>query len=223
MKSRSPGKKSDEPVFRCVLAFEKRLRKTGLNRIAGADEVGRGALAGPVVGAAVILNLDDVPDGIDDSKKLTRRARERLADEIKQRAVAYAIARIENSEIDRINILQASLLAMAQAAKALQPPPEYVLIDGRYLLPGVECPQRAIVKGDKRCKSIAAASILAKVARDHWMRDLDELYPGYGFASHVGYNTRVHQQALAKLGASAVHRVTFQGVLSFQPLLDFGS
>lgn len=203
----------------CTARLERRLLTDGFAAVAGVDEVGRGALAGPVVAAAVILNLKDVPRGVNDSKKLTARARERLAVEIERRAVAYGIGSVDHNEIDRINIHQASLLAMCMAVKALQRKPEYVLIDGRHLLPELHCPQEAIVKGDGRCASIAAASILAKVTRDRLMKMFDEEYPGYGFASHVGYNTRLHQDAIARLGASAIHRLSFHGVLSFQPPL----
>ena len=204
----------------CSAKLERKLRRSdGVTLIAGADEVGRGSLAGPVVAAAVILNLKDCPKGIDDSKKLTRRQREALAPEIQRRAVAWSIARVEHDEIGRINIHWASLKAMELAVKGLQPAPEYVLIDGRFTIPGVDCPQQPIVKGDGSSVSIAAASIIAKVARDSWMREYDEQYPGYGFASHCGYNTAEHQGALAKLGPSAIHRLTFQGVLSLQPSL----
>jgi ribonuclease HII len=204
----------------CDTKIERELLRSGVRLIAGTDEVGRGAMAGPVVAAAVILNLDDVPEGIDDSKKLTRLRRERLADEIQERALATAIARVEHDEIDRLNIHRASLLAMALAVKGLQPPADYVLIDGKFKVPQINCPQLTIIKGDCLSVSVAAASIIAKVARDRWMREYDEQYPGYGFASHVGYNTRMHQEAIARLGPSAIHRISFQGVNSFQPALD---
>ena len=204
----------------CTARIEKRLRASGIKLIAGVDEVGRGSLAGPVVAAAVILNIDDIPKGINDSKQLTAAKREELAAEIEARAVAHSVARVEHDEIDRINILQATLVAMSRAVKALQPQSEYVLIDGRQSLPTLDCPQQAIIKGDSLSVSIGAASIVAKVARDRWMREYDRQYPGYGFSSHVGYNTRRHQEALALLGPSAIHRLTFRGVLSFQPLLD---
>lgn len=203
----------------CTARFERRLLRRGFAAVAGVDEVGRGALAGPVVAAAVILDLSDVPAGVNDSKQLAPGIRERLAAEIERRAVAFGIGRVEHDQIDRINIHRASLLAMRMAVKALQPEPEYVLIDGRHLLPDLECPQEAIVKGDRLCVSIAAASILAKVARDRLMKEFDDKYPGYGFASHVGYNTRSHQEAIARLGVSSIHRLSFQGVLSFQPPL----
>jgi ribonuclease HII len=208
------------PTMACDACFEEGLIASGSSLIAGVDEVGRGAMAGPVVASAVILNLADLPGGIDDSKKLTRQKRERLAEQIKGCAIAFAVARVEHDEIDRINIHRASLQAMALAVKVLQPPPDYVLIDGRHKVPHLDCPQRAIVKGDSLSVSIAAASILAKVARDDWMRQYDEQYPGYGFSSHVGYNTRRHQEAMARLGPSAIHRLTFHGVCSYQPALD---
>lgn len=204
----------------CDASIESGLTAIGLKLIAGVDEVGRGCLAGPVVAAAVILNLDDIPEGINDSKQLTAKKREELAEEIERRALAFSVARVEHDEIDRINILQATFVAMTRAVKALQPKSDYVLIDGRHLLPSLDCPQQAIIKGDSLSVSIGAASIMAKVARDHWMQDYDRQYPGYGFSSHVGYNTRQHQEALAQLGPSAIHRRTFHGVLSFQPLLD---
>ena len=204
----------------CDARFEKRLLEDGIRFIAGTDEVGRGALAGPVVAAAVILNLDDLPEGIDDSKKLTHLQRERLSVEIQARAVSFSVARIEHDQIDRINIHRASLDAMGLAVKALQPKADYVLIDGKYNVPHLHCPQTAIVKGDSLSISIAAASVLAKVARDKLMVEYDEQYPGYGFAAHVGYATRVHQAAIARLGPSAIHRMTFRGVQSHQASLD---
>jgi ribonuclease HII len=207
----------------CTLRFERRLIKSGYQMIAGSDEVGRGALAGPVVAAAVILNPRCVPRGINDSKQLTRPQREDLARQIQEHALAFSIARIEHSEIDQINILQASLRAMGLAIKALRPPPDYVLIDGHQTVPDLACPQSAIVKGDCLSVSVAAASIVAKVARDQWMREYDEQYPGYGFASHAGYNTRAHQEAIARLGPSAIHRLTFRGVLFSQASLDFSA
>jgi ribonuclease HII len=204
----------------CDTKYEGELFAAGFRLIAGVDEVGRGSLAGPVVAAAVILNPFDVPEGINDSKKLTRLQRERLDGEIKGRAMAFSIARIEHFEIDQINIHHASLLAMHRAIKGLNPSTDYVLIDGRHKLPDLDCPQKTIIKGDCLSVSVAAGSIIAKVARDSWMREYDEQFPGYGFASHVGYNTRVHQEAIARLGPSAIHRLTFSGVQSYQAALD---
>src|SRR5215472_7008860 len=182
----------------CGSRLERKIRLAGFRLIAGTDEVGRGSLAGPVVAAAVIFGPKGVPRGIDDSKKLTRASRETLADQIRRRALPFA---------------------MESAVKALQPQPDYVLIDGRYQLPEVDCPQEAVIKGDSISVSIAAASIVAKVSRDLWMREYEREYPGYGFGSHCGYNTREHQQAITRMGPCAIHRVTFQGVLSFQPSL----
>jgi ribonuclease HII len=204
----------------CGTKYESEVFGAGYRLIAGTDEVGRGALAGPVVAAAVILNPFDVPEGINDSKRLSKARRERLESEIKSRAIAFSIARIEHFEIDQINIHRASLLAMHRAIKGLNPPSDYVLIDGRHKLPDLTCPQMTIIKGDCLSVSVAAASIIAKVARDRWMREYDEQFPGYGFASHVGYNTRVHQEAIERLGPSAIHRLTFSGVQSYQAALD---
>ena len=205
----------------CSAKLEKQLLREGYRFIAGVDEVGRGALAGPVVAAAVILNLKDMPKGINDSKQLTRRQRERLTDEIQQKALAFSLAQVEPDEIDKINILRASLAAMFGAVKLLNPPSDYVLIDGHQTVPNLACPQSTIVKGDCLSVSVAAASIIAKVARDEWMREYDEMYPGYGFSFHAGYNTRMHQDAIARLGPSAIHRLSFRGVLFSQGSLDF--
>ncbi|HZM86539.1 MAG TPA: ribonuclease HII [Blastocatellia bacterium] len=205
----------------CDTTFEYQYMAAGAKYVAGADEVGRGSLAGPVVAAACILNLDDLPDGINDSKQLTRLQRERLASEIQQRAVSYSISRIEHDEIDQINILKASLRAMELAIKALRPLPDYVLIDGHQKVPNLDCPQSPIIKGDCLSVSVAAASIIAKVKRDQWMTEYDEQYPGYGFALHAGYNTRFHQEAIVRLGPSAIHRLSFRGVLFSQPSFNF--
>jgi ribonuclease HII len=207
----------------CDTRFESELFHSGHRLIAGADEVGRGALAGPVVAAAVILNPFRVPVGLDDSKKLTRLKRERLDVEIRQSAIAYAIARVEHTDVDRLNIHHASLLALGQAVKALKPIPDYVLIDGKFSVPQIACPQMAIIKGDGLSVSVGAASIIAKVARDRWMKEYDEQFPGYGFAAHVGYNTRVHHEAIVRLGPSAIHRLTFHGVLLVQAALELNS
>jgi ribonuclease HII len=206
----------------CNTAYEDSCLASGAKLIAGADEVGRGALAGPVVAAACILNLDDLPDGINDSKQLTRLQRERLSEEIQSRAIAFSISRVEHDEIDQINILKASLRAMELAIKALRPFPDYVLIDGNQEVPNLDCPQSTIIKGDSLSVSVAAASIVAKVKRDQWMKEYDQQYPDYGFASHAGYNTRIHQEAIARLGPSAIHRLTFRGVLFSQAAFDFG-
>lgn len=179
--------------------------------IAGVDEVGRGPLAGPVVAAAVVLDPEYPIDGLDDSKKLSEKKRERLYEQILERALAWALGRAEVAEIDRINILQASLLAMQRAVKQLTPPPEFVLVDGNRC-PELSCPSRAIVKGDSRVKAISAASIVAKVSRDREMVALDADYPGYGLAGHKGYPSKAHLEALEQLGVTAIHRRSYAPV-----------
>jgi len=179
--------------------------------VAGIDEVGRGCIAGPVLAAAVILEPGTVIEGLTDSKKLTPRRRESLSLEIKQKAVAWAIGRAEPGEIDRINILQASLLAMRRAYDSLGIKPAWVKVDGNRL-PSLPCPGEAIVGGDLTEAEISAASILAKVARDAEMDILDILCPGYQFAVHKGYPTPLHKAKLAELGASALHRFSFAPV-----------
>lgn len=177
--------------------------------IAGVDEVGRGPLAGPVVTAAVILQYPIA--GVTDSKKLTPNKRKQLEGLIKQHAICYAYGRVEADEIDRINIHQATLLAMKRAIEALSIKPDSVLVDGLYV-PEVSMPCKAIVKGDSLITEIGAASILAKVLRDEEMEVMDALYPGYGFALHKGYPTAQHRAALQKLGACAIHRRSYAPV-----------
>ena len=179
--------------------------------IAGVDEAGRGPLAGPVVAAAVILDPDRPIAGLADSKMLTAGRRETLAAEIRVHALCWALGRAEAEEIDRLNILRATLLAMRRAVDGLSMPPAMVLVDGTHT-PDIACPSRAIVRGDATVAAISAASILAKVARDQEMRQLDDRYPGYGFARHKGYPTRAHIDALERLGVSPVHRHSFSPV-----------
>ena len=179
--------------------------------IAGVDEAGRGPLAGPVIAAAVILDEATPIEGLADSKTLSAKRRQSLALAIRQYALAFAVGRAEVEEIDRINILQASLLAMQRAVAQLPILPHQVLVDGKH------CPQlpyhvEAIVQGDKKVPAISAASILAKVARDQEMCELDQLYPGYGFAIHKGYPTRAHREALQRLGVTAIHRRSYAPV-----------
>ncbi len=176
--------------------------------IAGVDEAGRGPLAGAVIAAAVILDPQRPIDGVTDSKKLTAKKRERLELEIKQHAIAWALGRAEVEEIDEINILQASLLAMSRAVEALTIAPAHVQVDGNQC-PSVRCTVEAIVKGDALIPAIGAASILAKVARDRELLALHEQYPQYGFAQHKGYPTRAHVNALEAHGVSPVHRRSF--------------
>ena len=175
---------------------------------AGTDEVGRGPLAGDVVAAAVILDPENPIAGLRDSKKLTARRREQLFDEILEKSKAATVARASVEEIDQINILQASLLAMRRAVDGLGRRPVFVFVDGNRC-PDWTYPSRAVVKGDSLVPAIAAASILAKVTRDREMSELDTRYPGYGFSSHKGYPTAQHLEALRKLGPSPVHRLSY--------------
>lgn len=179
--------------------------------LAGCDEVGRGPLAGDVVAAAVILDPSNPIEGLDDSKKLTEKKRELLFDAIQQKAKSWCIARASVAEIDKINILQASLLAMTRAVQGLHIQPEHVLVDGNKL-PKWNYPAESVVKGDSRVTAISAASILAKVTRDREMILLDKQYPGYGFADHKGYPTKVHMDALEKLGVTPIHRTSYAPV-----------
>ena len=189
--------------------FEQTLRQQGYQRIAGIDEAGRGALAGPVVAAAVILPTDCQISGVTDSKQLTSKKRAELFDEIRRTAVAVGVGCVDNEEIDRINILQATMAAMAQAIIQITPAPDYVLVDGTHL-PVISLPARAIPKGDTLIQSIAAASIIAKVTRDRLMIELDKTYPGYSFQVHKGYGTLLHRQAIAQLGPCPIHRRSFR-------------
>ena len=179
--------------------------------IAGVDEVGRGPLAGAVIAAAVILDASNPIEGLTDSKKLTPKKRELLSKEIKDKALHWALGRAEADEIDEINILNASLLAMKRAVESLSIQPEHCLIDGNKC-PELECTSEAIVKGDLKEPAISAASIIAKVERDNEMVNFDEVYPGYGFAQHKGYPTKLHMEALQQLGATAIHRKSFAPV-----------
>lgn len=187
--------------------------------IAGVDEVGRGPLAGPVVAAAVILDPERPIAGLADSKQLTEKRREALSEIILEQALAWCIARAEVEEIDRINILQASLLAMQRAVLALNPMAELALIDGNRC-PELPCPAQAVVKGDSLVAAISAASIIAKVARDREMVALDREYPGYGLARHKGYPSRQHLEALQSLGVTPIHRRSYAPVQRLLNLND---
>ncbi len=180
-------------------------------RVAGVDEAGRGCLAGRVVAAAVILDSDWVLDGLDDSKRIPAKRRQRLAREIKRTAVAWATGMAEVDEIDRLNILQASLLAMRRAVAGLSLLPDWVLVDGN-VAPALPCNTLAIVRGDQKSPAIAAASIIAKVSRDEEMERLHLLYPEYGFMRNKGYGTDFHRRALRKYGVSDIHRRSFTPV-----------
>ena len=189
--------------------FEHEAIDKGYSLICGVDEAGRGPLAGPVCAAAVILPADLEIPGLNDSKKLTEKKREELYRIITDSAVAYGIAMVSEQEIDDINILQATFLAMRRAVEALSVKPDYVLIDGNREPDLGELPLKTIVKGDSRSANIAAASILAKVTRDHYMMELDAAYPQYGFAIHKGYGTKKHYAALEEFDACPAHRRTF--------------
>ncbi len=192
--------------------LEAEIRESGYDLIAGVDEAGRGPLAGPVVAAAVILDPGKIPQGINDSKKLSPSARERLFYEIYSMAVAVGIGLIDSYHIDRMNILKASLCAMKIAVSNLSPQPDYLLIDGnKTLLSSI--PQTAVVCGDATCFSIAAASIVAKVTRDRLMARYAEIYPGYGFEKHKGYPTKQHRELIRRLGPCPIHRMSFKGVV----------
>ena len=180
--------------------------------IAGVDEVGRGPLIGAVVTAAVILDPNNPIEGLADSKKLSEKKRLALAAEIKQKALAWALGRAEAEEIDKLNILQASLLAMTRAVQALRIRPQFVLLDGNKIPNDLDIPAQAVVKGDSLVAEISAASILAKVARDQEMEDLDRQYPKYAFAQHKGYPTKLHLEKLTALGPLPQHRRSFAPV-----------
>lgn len=200
--------------------FEKKAAGNGCREVAGIDEAGRGPLAGPVVSAAVILPASFSDADVTDSKKLTPRKREYLYDSIYEQATAVGIGIVDPVEIDRINILQASLLSMTIAVQNLNPNPDFLLIDGTF---GITCdvPQKPIPKGDSLSISIAAASIIAKVSRDRLMQKYHHYYPQFEFPRHKGYPTRAHKEAIRKFGCCPIHRKTFKGVKEFilwQPL-----
>ncbi len=182
--------------------------------VAGVDEVGRGPLAGNVVAAAVILDWDNPIEGLADSKKLTEKKRDELFDLIFEKAKAVSIGQASPEEIDRINILQASLLAMSRAVDRLSVQPDFALVDGNKL-PQLSMPAEAIIKGDQKVQAIAAASIIAKVTRDRQMLEADALYPEYGFKQHKGYPTKLHMNALSEHGPTPIHRQSFKPVAQF--------
>ncbi|MBQ7654388.1 MAG: ribonuclease HII [Clostridia bacterium] len=188
--------------------FEKQALGRGFSCVCGVDEAGRGPLAGPVYAAAVILPLDCEIDGLNDSKKLSEKKRDELFDIIKQKAVAFAVASASVEEIEEMNILQATFLAMKRAVESLETKPDIALVDGNRK-PGLSIAESTLVKGDARCPSIAAASILAKVSRDRYMLEIDKLYPEYQFSKHKGYGTKLHYEMLEKYGISPVHRRSF--------------
>lgn len=191
--------------------YERDLSHKGYTAIAGIDEAGRGPLAGPVVAAAVILPEGLQMPGVDDSKKLSASKRETLFDIIMEKAIATGVGISQPEEIDQINILQATLKAMLRAVDQLKTSPDYLIIDGINTLDR-DIPQQSIKKGDSLSLSIAAASIIAKVTRDRMMLEYDKQYPSYGFASHKGYGSKLHREAIAESGPCPIHRKTFAGV-----------
>jgi ribonuclease HII len=195
------------------LNFEEQAHAEGYKFIAGVDEVGRGCLAGAVVAGAVILDLSKpLPEFLNDSKKLSAKKRELIAEEIKKNALAFAVGQIEADEIDRINILEATKKAMILAVKNLSLKADFLLIDALQLK-DLDIPQKGIIKGDAISASIAAASIIAKVYRDNLMKDFSKTYPEYGFEKHAGYGTKAHFEAIKTHGACPLHRKSFRGVL----------
>lgn len=220
-KNRAEGQR-----LRHLLEHERELWSAGYQAIAGVDEAGVAPLAGPVVAAACILPRDFRPRGIDDSKKLDAAQREVLEVQIKQAAIAWSIGSAEPAEIDALNPYHASLLAMRRAVVGLSAKPDFLLVDARKV-PEVDIPQRGIVHGDALSLTIAAASILAKTARDRMLTELDAVYPGYGFAQHKGYPTAEHLQALERLGVCPIHRRSYApvraalGLLPIQAHLPF--
>ena len=197
-----------------ILRIESEALRAGYHTVAGLDEAGRGPLAGPVVAAAVILHPGQTIPGVTDSKKLTERQRELLFPRIMAEARGVGVGVCDHEIIDRLNILQASLLAMKLAVENLPVPADFLLIDGTFAIP-VDLPQRAVVKGDSLSLSIGAASIIAKVTRDRLMVEFDVRYPGYGFAGHKGYPSASHRAAIARLGPCPIHRKSFRGVKEF--------
>lgn len=193
---------------------ERQLYKLGFTLIAGVDEAGSGAWAGPVFAAAVMLPLDSRIGLVRDSKQLSATQRSEVSARIKEETSAWAVGTASAEEIDRMNIRKAGALAMFRAIMALKNKPEFVLIDA-FRIPGLEIPSKSIIRGDAKVKSIAAASIIAKTARDEYMRELDAFHPGYGFADHKGYGTKKHQDALIKLRPCAAHRKTYAPIRVF--------
>ncbi|MCQ2488573.1 MAG: ribonuclease HII [Clostridia bacterium] len=194
----------DHPTY----DYEKTALDAGFSCVCGIDEAGRGPLAGPVFAAAVVLPLDCEIEGLNDSKKLTEKKREMLFDIIMEKAISYSVASASEKEIDEINILNATFLAMRRAYDGLSVKPDKALIDGNKE-PGLSCAQETVVKGDAKSMSIAAASILAKVSRDRYMLEMAKLYPEYQFEKHKGYGTKLHYEMIREHGVSDIHRLTF--------------
>ncbi|MDG2305576.1 MAG: ribonuclease HII [Candidatus Binatia bacterium] len=215
-------KRRPHPSPEEMLVRERELWASGLEHIAGIDEVGIGPLAGPVVAAAVVLPRDSEIEGVRDSKTLSRKQRERLDGEIRAIALGIGVGVVSPDEVDQLNPYQAGIRAMQLAVRSLPENPDHLLIDARKL-PGIDTPQTSIVKGDRHVRAIAAASIIAKVHRDGLMQRIDEDYPGYGFARHVGYATVAHLEALRRLGPCPIHRRSYapvRALLGRMPPMD---
>ena len=210
-KPRNPRAPNEACEWVCGWEFELEARAEGAHWIAGVDEVGRGPLFGPVVAAAVILPAGAELPGLTDSKKLSEAEREHFDEQVRSRAIAWAVAEVTAAVIDKINILQASRLAMKLAVEQLHKPPDWLLVDGNQRIAAV-CKQTTIVQGDARSLSIAAASVIAKVHRDRLMREFDARFPGYGLAHNMGYPTPEHRAALHRLGVTELHRRSFAPV-----------
>jgi ribonuclease HII len=206
----SDAPKVSRKSWKCQGTLEGELRSRGFRFIAGADEVGRGSLFGAVVAGAVILSPDFPVRGLNDSKQIEPERREILAERIRERAVAWSVAAVDAATIDRINIYEASRLAMKMAVQQLAPAADFVLVDAVPL--DLMLPQQPLVQGDERCHAIAAASILAKVYRDNMMREWDRFYPEYGLANHKGYHAPEHIEAILRLGPTPMHRFSFEPV-----------
>ena len=211
LEGRRRARRREQDRLRRLLAFERELWESGVERIAGVDEAGMGPLAGPIVAAAVILSPGQRFEGLDDSKRLDPAKREELARLVRGEAVAFAIGLASVEDIARHDVYRAGLLAMRRAVDGLDPKPEHLLVDARRI-PDLDLPQDAHVKGDARSLSIAAASVVAKTHRDALMAELDREHPGYGFASHQGYGTAEHVEALERLGPCAAHRTCWGAV-----------
>lgn len=193
-------------------SFDKQYYDKGLLTVAGIDEAGRGPLAGPVVAAAVILPQEIIIPGLNDSKQLSAKKRDELFEIIREKAVSFFISEVDNDIIDCVNILQATFIAMANAALNMKTVPDICLVDGNHKIPALKMPQEALVDGDAKSAAIAAASVLAKVTRDRIMEKYALEYPGYGFEKHKGYGTKAHLEALKKLGPCPIHRQSFAPV-----------
>ena len=202
-------KEKEEERLKALKEIEENLYEQGCNSICGIDEAGRGPLAGPVVVAAVIMPRNSMIEGVNDSKKVSEKKREILYEQILQEAISYGVGIIDQKEIDNINILNATKKGLTTAVQALTVRPDRIIVDALEHIDTCHIPYTSIIKGDAKCYSIAAASIIAKVTRDRIMRQWDEIYPQYGFAKHKGYGTKAHIEAIKEYGLTPIHRLSF--------------